>query len=236
MKRAALLPLSFYTQSNNMLTITPEALVKIGPSIKKDRAAQIASALTEVCNIPAYGINTPDIFHEFIANMMEECMEFSRFEENLNYKTPKRLMAVWPGRFPTVDIAIQFVNNPKKLAEFVYGKRERDLGNVTAEDGWDFRGSGPIQMTGRRNITFFTLFYNRSFKTEITIKEMAELLRTDIKIGIHSACWFFAISKGLIQLAIDDNMTKIIKRINGGLTNSESRFKYYQRAKQAIPE
>lgn len=205
-------------------------LKHICPSLPLDRANTIAAKLDEIC--PVYGIDTPDIFHEFIANLAEECGEFSDYEENLSYSA-ERLMKVWPSRFPDLGTAQIYARNPKKLANKVYGNR-KDLGNSQPDDGWNFRGSGPIQMTGRYNVTNFAIFYNRKFKTTHTVEVMAELLRTDITIGIHSACWIFAVSKKLIPLAIADFMKDIVKRINGGLTNYPKRLVYLERAKEII--
>lgn len=75
--------------------------------------------------------------------------------ENLNYTTPERLMAVWPGRFPTAARAAPFVRNAKGLAEEVYGGRA-DLGNTEPGDGWRFRGRGQGHLTGRRNYALAT--------------------------------------------------------------------------------
>ena len=200
---------------------------KVATTMSLERATLVCASLQEICPLPVYKIDTPDIFHEFIANVLEECSEFRLFQENLNYKTPERLMAVWPGRFPSVASAMPYVRNPQKLANYVYGGR---MGNTLPDDGWLMRGSGPIQLTGRSMITLFTAFYNRSFGTTYTVMQMAELLRTDLRIGIHSACWLFAIAKNLIDLAIKDEFLKIVKRINGGTTNLASRTKYYNLA------
>lgn len=67
--------------------------------------------------------------------------------ENLNYSA-KRLTEVWPKRFPTIESAKPYANNPQKLANKVYGDR---LGNVGPNDGWLFRGRGLPQITGREN-------------------------------------------------------------------------------------
>lgn len=71
-------------------------------------------------------------------------------EENLNYSA-KRLTQVWPKRFPTLDAAKPYANNPPALANKVYGGR---LGNALNE-GWLFRGRGLIQITGRENYAKF---------------------------------------------------------------------------------
>ena len=214
-----------------MFTLTGDILRKICPALHPTRASRIAELLTEIC--PQYGINSADILHEFLANLCEECIEFARYEENLTYLKPERLMKVWPKRFKTRDATIPYLNNAKALAMYVYGKRQ-DLGNITREDGFTFRGSGPMQLTGKATITRFGNWMLKRFGIKKTPEIWAELLRTSDKYGIHSACWFFAIDKQLIDEAIDDKMEVIVRKISGGLTNYSERLRYYELCKKYI--
>ena len=211
--------------------INGEQLASICNTLSKVNATRIAAALVEIC--PKYGINTPDIFHELIANLAHESNEFSHTEENLRYTTGAQIKRVWPSRFKDAIEAMQYTFNPQKLAEKVYGNRV-GLGNTQQGDGWIFRGGGPIQITGRNNYTLFTDYYNKTFGTSFSVEQIANLVRTNLEIGIHSACWIFAISFKLIDEAENDLMSKIVKRINGGYIGMPERLKYYERAKKYI--
>jgi len=210
--------------------ITGTILKLICPKLNTERADKLADYLDKIC--PQYGIDTPDIFHEFLANLAHECREFTKYEENLNY-TAKRMTEVWKTRFPTLDAALPYEKNPAKLAEKVYGGR-KDLGNVQPGDGFMFRGSGPIQMTGRYNFTAFAAYMRSKFNLQKTLAEWADLLRTNDEYAIHSACWIFAISKKLIDEALADNMKEIVRKINGGFTGMQDRDRYYQLCKKYV--
>lgn len=214
------------------MLIQPGILKQICPSLKEDHAIKLEGYINDIC--PEYGINTAGILHEFLANIIEESGEFSRYEENLNYSTAERIHEIWPNRFTTIEVARPFIHNPKALAEKVYGMR-KDLGNVINGDGYAFRGSGAIQLTGRNAFNLFAGHMAVQFDLRKNIYDWAEDLRTNEEWAIHSACWYFAIARKLIQLAIDDNMKEIVRRINGAYTNMGTRLKYYERCKALIP-
>jgi len=222
-----------------MLILTADSLSKIATLIKGDRADKITKLINSVC--PIYGIDTPDIFHEFISNVLHESAEFTRLEEGLNYQAIA-LTKVFGRHRISIDDCYRYGRtmkqkaNTRAIANLIYGGSwgRTNLGNTLIGDGWDFRGSGPIQNTGRSNITKFTNYYNTKFGGKHTPEAMAILLRTDLNIGIHSACWFFAIAKNLIQLSIDDKMTEVVKRINGGVIGMKERLHYLKLAEKYI--
>lgn len=104
--------------------------------------------------MPKHGIaDTPARLAEFLAETGNETGGFTRFEENLHYSAT-RLMQIWPSRFPTLASAQPYAWDPSDpdredvaLANLVYGGR---MGNrAGTNDGWDYRGGGLLQHTGK---------------------------------------------------------------------------------------
>lgn len=222
-----------------MFVLTGEILRKIGPSISVDRANLISNILTKVC--PQYGINSADIFHEFIANVLHESGEFTILSESLNYQSVALKKLFSRSRISMEDLtnygrtATHKANQPA-IANCLYGGTwgKINLGNVLSTDGWTFRGAGPMQITGRGNTTKFTNYYNSLTGSKLTADQMADLLRTDLTVGIHSACWFFAIFKELIDEALHNDFKEIVKKINGGFIGMDKRTAYYELAKKYV--
>ena len=200
----------------------------------------VAGLINRIC--PQYGIRNADILHEFLANLLEECGEFNTFAESLNYSVTSLRRVFGVHRISDADAArlCRTATRPADqvaLANILYGGQfgRKNLGNTQPNDGWNFRGSGPIHLTGRRNMEAFTAFFNANQGTRHTAEQMAHLLRTDLAIGMHSACWIFAVSKKLIQAAIDDQFETTVRRINGGLTNFPKRKQYYNALVRLLP-
>jgi putative chitinase len=94
-----------------------------------------------------YDIDTAKKQAAFIGQCAHESGNFKTLEENLHYKA-ESLMKVWPSRFPDLDMANKFANNPEKIANKVYSGR---MGNTEDGDGWKYHGRGLIQLTGKEN-------------------------------------------------------------------------------------
>lgn len=105
----------------------------------------------------AYALATD--FHETGAKMQP-------VEENLNYST-EALIAKFPNRI-TASQAQQYGRNSKHsanqkmIANIIYGGAwgAKNLGNTKPNDGWDMRGRGLPQLTGRSNYTKFGIASN----------------------------------------------------------------------------
>ena len=165
------------------------------------------SWLAALLTVPQnYGIDTPNELASFIAQLAHESSEFTRLEENLNYRS-SRLMAVWPRRFTSSEMAMSYAHNPERLANFVYANR---MGNGTPEsgDGWRYRGRGPIQLTGRSN-------YERCAEdTGMNIVNEPTRLLLPIE-GITSAAWYWKV-RDLDRFDDDEDARMETKIVNGG--------------------
>lgn len=141
---------------------------------------------------------------DFLANVLHESNRLRKLEEDLFYKTPGRLMAVWPTRFKTLEQEVPYLRNPQKLAEKVYGGR---LGNTAPGDAWAYRGSNVIQVTGKAN------FAALEAATGIPLVKNPDLLRRPGPEGLRvCVAWW----EGNVPDAVMDNTRKVRKEVNGG--------------------
>lgn len=122
--------------------ISPEQIKLMSPSCDYEHIAPALNAAAK-----QYGIVTPRQIRHWISHLCVESGYFLHFEENLNYSA-NRLTQVWPNRFPTLHDAEAYANNPRLLGNKVYGGR---MGNTGQTDGYNYRGRGFIQLTGKDN-------------------------------------------------------------------------------------
>ena len=121
--------------------ITLSDVLRLAPNANREWAEEVV----------AVDVSNPEIW---LAQCLHESAGLTRFVENLSYSAV-RLAQVWPARFAVDPKAIDLRPNdrawaiagkPNEIANSVYGGR---MGNKGGTDGWDFRGRGPIQVTGR---------------------------------------------------------------------------------------
>lgn len=152
----------------------------------------------------------------FLAQLGHESNDLKRQSENLNYTSAERIQQIWPSRFPTKESAEPYVRNPKGLANKVYNGR---MGNRPGtDDGWNYRGKGPIQLTGRKN--------NEDFSRETGYDTISDpdLLLNDPEAAAASAAWYFnKYTKGT-------DIVGVTRSINGGTIGLADRKERYERA------
>ena len=172
--------------------------------------------------LPKYDITTEARVAGFISQCAHESGDFTKLEENLNYRE-ETLLKIFPRYFgPGKRNAAEYAKNPEKIANYVYMDefRSSKMGNVKEGDGWRFRGRGLKQLTGRENYTAFGKTVN------MTAEQAADYVATE-KGAIESACWFWD-NKKLNAVADTGDVVKMTKIINGGdigLADRQARYK-----------
>jgi putative chitinase len=169
-----------------------------------------------------YGIQNKNVLAHIMAQISHECGAGLFVEENMSY-TAKRMTEVWPSRFPTIESAQPYAKNPRKLANKVYNGR---MGNVTGtDDGYNFRGRGGSQTTGREG-------YERVKKqTGLDVVNNPDIL-IDPKYFLECAVSDF-INCGCMPYALQDNIEMVTKKLNGGQIGIADRRQWLAKWKKA---
>lgn len=172
-----------------------------------------------------YHLNTPLRVAHFMAQISHESDGGRIKEENLNYTTAARIAAVWPSRF-TPESAEAYVRNPKALANKAYNGR---MGNrPNSSDGFDYRGRGLLQLTGRES-------YERIGKlTGLDLVGNPDLVSQPLNALRVAACEFENLK--CLPAADADDIRTVTKRVNGGYIGIDSRRAWLAKWKLALPE
>jgi putative chitinase len=172
-----------------------------------------------------FGISDKAIRKEyFLAQIAHETGGLTRSVENLNYSA-ERLTKIWPTRFPTIESARPFANNPEKLANKVYANR---MGNGSPEsgDGYRYRGRGYIQITGKDG------YRQTGLRAGIDLVANPErAIASEDALRIACAFWKW---KELNPLCDTRNFEEVTRRINGGLTGYDDRLEWLEKVRQAL--
>ena len=177
-------------------------------------AGQWLAAIQAACD--AQGIsNSASSTAAFLANVGVESMGLTNHAENLNY-TAVRLAQVWPQRYavsPQTDTKIP--NNlavllagqgPQAIANDVYANRMGN-GPASSGDGWNYRGQGLIQLTGRAQYMNFFAAIDVPLNTDTSELQTTEL-------GASSAAWFF-VDSDANDAGIQGDFDTTVQKING---------------------
>lgn len=172
-----------------------------------------------------FEINTIRRVAAFLAQIAHES-GFKPRSENLNYSVDGLLKTFGRHRISAADAARLGrapgrVANQEAIACAIYGGEwgRANLGNTQAGDGWTFRGVGPLQITGRSNMTRFAAAMS------MTLDDALTYART-LEGGIMAAGWFWE-ANDINRLADTPGVTDETKRINGGvngLADREAKF------------
>ena len=167
------------------------------------------------------GAETPEQVAQFIAQVGHESGSFVRLVESLDYK-PDALKRTWPSRY-TDRLAAQHGRSLAKpadqraIANHVYGGR---MGNTGPDDGWNYRGRGLIQVTGKDNYRKCGEALNLDLVRRPELLELRD-------VAALSAAWYWR-SRGLAALGAD--VEAVTRAINGGTNGLDDRRKRFSLA------
>jgi putative chitinase len=195
-----------------------DSLARFSP---RARADLIAVILKDWNLAEAAGINTAARVHHFLAQMATETGGLRFISENMNYSAD-RLLKVFPRRV-TPEQAERLAHKPVAIANHVYNGR---LGNQLPNDGWDYRGSGLIQLTGRGN------FASRGQELRLPLEDNPEMVRTPA--AAFQAAIAFWTARKLNAMADGDELRRVRVAVNGGTNGLAEAGVWFARARQHL--
>lgn len=191
-----------------------------------------SAALTEKYFAPLneamaeFNVDTPLRVAAFLAQAMHESGMFQHLRENLNYGW-EGLRKTFPKYFPTDLEAQQYSRQAERIANRVYANRMGN-GDEASGDGWRYRGVGIFQLTGADNLRACSIALfgdDRVLSDPALLEQPANACR--------SAAWFWSVNK-LNQLADQEDMRGITKKINGGYNGLKERQENYDNILKAF--
>ncbi|WP_222937508.1 LysM peptidoglycan-binding domain-containing protein [Spartinivicinus ruber] len=203
--------------------ISLSQLEQILPKTKTETLSHYCSAVNRCLH--KYEINTPLRIAHFIAQVAHESGGFRYVSENLNY-SKEALLQVFGKYFPNENLADQYARNPEKIANRVYANRMGN-GSESSGDGWQYRGRGFIQLTGKSNY--------QAYKKDsgIDVVSTPDEVAQNPTVVVDAAGWYWN-KNNLNRYADQDDIRTITRRINGGLNGLDDRQHYLTQAKQAL--
>lgn len=159
-----------------------------------------------------WGIDTPKKQAAFLAQCGHECRNFTVLEEDLRYRgaTLFKMFPLTPKRkwgFASVEEAKTYEGHPERIASRIYGGRMNNRDEKSG-DGWLYRGSGYLQLTGAAN------FFHAGQALGVDFMKNPDLVRTP-EFAMQTAGWFWK-THGCNELAEAGNWVKLTQVINGG--------------------
>lgn len=181
-----------------------------------------------------FGITDNLKLAHLLAQCSHESANFTKTVESFNY-SPQGLMATWKIRFDTnvannLGRTQQHPAKQREIANIVYNGR---MGNaLNSNDGYNYRGRGYIQITGKDNYTKLNAWLkSNGYMSEDIISNPALLEYPEL--AALSAVWFWIVNN-IGELAKKDDVVAVTKKINGGTNGLDERKKLTDWYKKVI--
>lgn len=200
-------------------TATDWNRVLIACNVKPSVAAMWSQVFADTIKDDTFSQGESEI-DDFLGQILHESDGLQHLTEQMHYSA-ERLTVVWPSRFPTVNDARPYANNPEALANKVYGGR---MGNNEPGDGWRYRARTPLGITGKDNYQWLGDLLGQDL---VSLPELLEQPRYALEACI--AWW-----EGKIPDTMIGDIEKITERVNGGLIGLADREERTRRAQEAL--
>jgi len=186
---------------------------------------KVPAELTNV--MPKWGITTTLEMAHFLAQCAAETKGFTKYEEDLFYSRPERVLSVFKARIKNLAEAVQYTKSPQKLANKVYANRYGN-GPPSSGDGYKFRGSGFVHLTFRDNYLAASMAL---FGDDRLVKKPDLARQLDIAADI--AGWYWK-SRNCDGPANRDDLQGVTKAINGWLNGLDIRADWLKHFKKEM--
>jgi putative chitinase len=197
-----------------MIPVTQEQLTQLAPQARPEYLQTFADADTVLAK---HGINDNGLrLAHFMAQVLHETGGLKILTESMNYK-PDALIALFSrGRISIADAqrlgrTDAHPADQRGIANILYGGAfgKAQLGNTEPDDGWNFRGTGLLQMTGRDSRTRI------GEKLDVDLLNIPPDNAIDPRFLLQIAAEEWN-EKGCNVPADADNVNRVTKLINGG--------------------
>jgi putative chitinase len=171
-----------------------------------------------------YGITTPLVVALMLGQFSEECGAGLEMVENDNF-TAAQLVATWPRHF-TGTMAARYAHNPQMICDVAYGGR---MGNAPppSNDGFDYRGKGLSQLTGKNN-----------YQALATVTGLDVIANPDLLMApataLECAVADFVKICGCLPFAEKNDVVGVTEKLNGGTIGLAARQAWTARWKTEL--
>ncbi|EPX78243.1 trypsin-like serine protease [Litoreibacter arenae] len=194
--------------------VTFDDIKKISPRADDALARAIADAEDQFAE---HGITTRLRMAHFLSQVMTETGGLKRLDENMNY-SEATLIRVFSRRTISRAKAAEVARKPREVANWVYGARLGNRGRDT-DDGWNYRGSGYIQLTGLSN------FRKRGVEINLPIADDPELARQP-DAGLRAALAYWS-ARNINAAADDHDRHRVRVLVNGPAAHGYAQAKVW---------
>jgi putative chitinase len=181
----------------------------------------VDALVTQFDGLKSNGIDSELRIRHFLVQMATETGGFRRLDENLDYSA-EQLRKVFKSRV-SPERAAALAHKPIEIANFVYSRRLGN-GDPSSNDGWTYRGSWYLQLTGRTN------FRDRGGEIGMDLEAQPDQARQPSP-GLRAAVAYW-MARNINSASDQDDLVRVRRLVNGGSNGLDHARIWYARAKR----